>query len=131
MPLRWIDFLQEAGVCQVELLPDEKELGTWTLNYLPQGGGRYTGPLTVTDKRLLFKAAFDASAPGALRELLIYKDTRGYLVIPKSRIRRVARAGRLLKKQVRVTLDSGDVHTFDYGMMNTGKLAAAIEAGID
>jgi hypothetical protein len=110
-----------------EMLPDEKELGTWTLNYLPQGGGRYTGPLTVTDRRLLFKATFDTSAAGALRELIIYKDTHGYLVIPKNRIKNIARKSSLLKKQVLVTLDNGDVHTFDYGMLSVDKLAAAIE----
>jgi len=110
-----------------EMLPQEVELGTWTLNYLPQGGGRYTGPLTVTDLRLLFKATFDTSAVGALKELIIYKDTHGYLVIPKNRIKSVAKKSGLLKKQVLVTLDNGDVHTFDYGMLSIEKLAAAIE----
>ena len=111
-----------------ELLPHEKELGTWTLNYRPPGGGRYTGPLVVTDQRLVFKATFDTSAVGALRQLVICIDTRGYRVIPKGRIREVARMSRLLKKQVRITLDNGEVHTFDYGMLSVGRLAAAIEA---
>jgi hypothetical protein len=112
---------------QFEMLPGEVELGTWTLNYLPPGGGRFTGPLTVTDQRLLFKATFDTSSLGVLRELIIYKDTHGYLVIPKNRIKDVARKSSLLKKQVRVILDDGEVHTFDYGMLSVDKLAAAVE----
>lgn len=111
-----------------EMHADEKELGTWTMNYLPPGGGRFTGPLTVTDQRLLFKATFDTSAVGALRELILYKDTHGYLVIPKNRIKSIARKNSLLKKQVLVTLDNGDMHTFDYGMLSVEKLAAAIES---
>lgn len=113
---------------QLELLPDERELGSWTLNYLPPGGGRYTGPLSVTDRRLLFQATFDSSLAGSLKELIIYRDTHGFLVIPKERIRQVERKSGFLKKQVLVTLDSGEVHTFDYGMLSVDKLAAAIEA---
>jgi hypothetical protein len=120
-------FNKEVVMSQFEMLPNEVELGSWTLNYLPQGGGRYTGPLTVTDQRLLFKATFDTSAVGALRELIIYKDTHGFLVIPKSRIKNIAKKSGLLKKQVLITLDNGDVHTFDYGMLSIEKLAAAIE----
>lgn len=109
-----------------EMHAGEKELGTWTLNYTPPGGGRYTGPLTVTDQRLVFKAAFETSTAGALRELVIYRDTHGYLVIPKTRIKNVARKSSLLKKQVLVALDNSEVHTFDTGMLSAEKLAAAI-----
>ena len=39
-------------MAQFEMLPDEKEIGHWTLNYIPASGGRFTGPLTVTNQRL-------------------------------------------------------------------------------
>lgn len=110
-----------------ELLPNETEFGSWTLNYLPQGGGRYTGPLTVTNQRLLFWATFDTSVVGALRELIIYKDSYGFVSIPKNRIKSVAVKSSLFKKQVLVTLDNGDIHTFDYGMLSVRKLVEAIE----
>ena len=44
--------------------PDEEELGSWTVNYKPPWGGRYTGKLFVTDRRLLYDAKFDTSAMG-------------------------------------------------------------------
>ena len=87
-------------MAQIEMLPDEKEIGHWTLNYIPASGGRYTGPLTVTNQRLLFDAQFNTSAPGALRELMVFKGTWGYIAIPKSRIRKVDVSSSMLKKKV-------------------------------
>ncbi len=111
-----------------EMLPDEKELGRWTLNYIPASGGRFTGPLTVTNQRLLFDAQFNTSAPGALRELMVFKGTWGYVAIPKSRITKVDVSSSLLKKKVVVTLDNGESHIFDYGMLSVEKLAEAVKA---
>jgi hypothetical protein len=111
-----------------EMLPEEKELGKWTLNYVPPAGGRYTGPLTVTNQRLLFDAQFNTTAVGSVRELMIYKGTWGYLAIPKSRIQKVDVVTSMLKKKVVVTLDNAEVHTFDYGMLSVQKLAEAVKA---
>jgi hypothetical protein len=115
-------------MAQFEMLPDEKEIGHWTLNYIPASGGRFTGPLTVTNQRLLFDAQFNTSAPGALRELMVFKGTWGYIAIPKSRIAKVDVSSSLLKKKVVVTLDNGETHTFDYGMLSVEKLAEAVKA---
>jgi hypothetical protein len=111
-----------------EFLPEETELGHWTLNYIPAGGGRFTGPLTVTNKRLLFDAQFNTSAPGALRELVVFQGTWGYVAIPKERIQKVDVSSSMLKKKVTVTLDNGEVHVFDYGMLSVQKIAEAINA---
>lgn len=113
----------------IDLLPGELELGTWTLNYLPPGGGRYTGPLLVTDRRLLFKADFDTSPGGALKELVIFKDTRGVLAIPRERVLGVEKKSGFFRKRVVVTLVGGEEHTFDRGLLSVDKLAAAIAAG--
>ncbi len=111
----------------IELESGEHELGDWTLNYVPPTGGRYTGKLTVTDKRLLFDAKFDTSLTGTLRELLVVGGSYGYLSIPKERVRSVDVKSSLLKKKVEVTLDDDSVHTFDYGMLSVAKIAEAIE----
>jgi len=112
-----------------EMLPGEVELGTWTLNFLPQGGGRFTGPLTVTNQRLLFDAKFDTSMSGAWRELIVYKGSWGFVAIPKNKIKSVDIQSRLLNKKVVVTLDDGSVHAFDYGMLGVQKIADAIKQG--
>ncbi|MBN2113893.1 MAG: hypothetical protein JW785_07190 [Acidimicrobiia bacterium] len=111
------------------LAEGERELGSWTLNYLPPGGGRYTGKLVVTDRRLLFDARFDTSVGGVLRQLIIYEGDQGYLEIPKTSIRATEVRSGLLSKRVVVTLEDGSQHAFDYGMLSVKKVAEAIEAG--
>ena len=84
----------------ITLQPNEKELGKWTLNYLPPGGGRYTGPLVVTNLRLIFDAKFETSVAGALRELIIIEGSQGIVSIPKSRIKGVEVSKSFAKKLV-------------------------------
>jgi hypothetical protein len=112
---------------QFELLDGENEIDSWTINYLPPDGGRYTGKLLVTNQRLLFDAKFDTSATGALKELLIISGSHGYLSIPKPTIQNVEVKSGFFKKKVILTLQDGKQHTFDYGMMSVAKLAVAIE----
>jgi len=112
---------------QYELLPGEVELGTWTLNFLPHGGGRFTGPLTVTNQRVLFDAKFNTSVSGVLRELIVFKGSWGFVSIPKDRIKGVDIQGSLLKKKVMITLDNDHIHTLDYGLLAVQKIADAIK----
>jgi hypothetical protein len=104
--------------------PGEQEQGSWTVNYRPPWGGRYTGKLSVTDRRLLYDATFDTSATGVLVDLVVGTDgSEGHLVIPKARISDTSMKGR---SKVVVTLDDGSEHQFDYGIMSAKKIAAAI-----
>ena len=108
-----------------ELQEGERELGDWTLNYVPPGGGRYTGKLTVTDRRLIFDAKFDTSAAGTLRELFVGSGEGGYVSIPKSAITATDVKGSL-KKKIVVRLEDGGEHTFDYGVLPVKNVVAAI-----
>lgn len=112
-----------------DLLPGERRVGAWTLNYLTQAGGRYAGLLVVTDRRLFFQARFDASPGGALKALAPFRDTRGLVVIPRERVRGVEKGGRFPRRQVAVILDDGERHVFDRGLMGVDRLAAAIAPG--
>jgi hypothetical protein len=106
--------------------PGETERGSWTVNYKPPWGGRYTGKLLVTDRRLLYDARFDTSVAGTLAGLIeTGGGSEGHLVIPRERITGSALAGR---SKVVVTLDDGSEHRFDYGIMSAKKIAAAIGA---
>ena len=111
----------------IELEQGEAELGSWTLNYIPPSGGRYTGKLIVSDRRLLFDAKFDTSVTGTLKSLVVWGEDHGYLSIPKASIRSVEVKSSMLKKKVIVTLEDGSDHTFDYGMLSVDKVAAAIQ----
>ncbi len=110
-------------------MEDESILGEWTLNYLPPDGGRYTGKLVVTDRRLLFDARFDTSLSGIIEETMFIKHgSEGYISIPKDRISDVETVKKMLQKSVAVTLDTGGKHTFNYGVMNVDKIAEAIRS---
>ena len=49
------------------------------------------------------------------------------MIIPKARITSVVVKKTFFAKKVLVTLDDGQTHTFNYGMMNIDPVAAAIE----
>jgi hypothetical protein len=113
----------------VTLEPGETKIDTWTLFYLPPGGGKYNGKLTVTSDRLLYDAQFDASFKGMVAEALTIKwGSEGYMEIAKKDIQDVAVEKKLLSKKCIVTLTDGTKHTFDYGALNIDKVAAAIQA---
>jgi hypothetical protein len=114
---------------KITLQTGEVEIDTWTLFYLPPGGGKYNGKLTVTNRRLLYDAKLDVSIKGMLSEALTVKwGSEGYLEINKSNIQSVEVQRKLLSKKCILTLTDGSKHTFDYGAMNIDKPVAAIEA---
>ena len=109
------------------LLPDEQVIDTWTILYIPPGGGKYNGKLTITNKRLLYDAKYDVSAKGLLSEALFIKwGSEGYLEISKTDISDVQVEKSFLAKKAILTLTDGSKHTFNYGALNIDKVVAAI-----
>lgn len=114
---------------KIELLPNEKEIDTWTILYIPPGGGKYNGKLTVTNQRLLYDAKFDVSAKGLLSEALFIKwGSEGYLEISKVDVKDVIVEKSFLAKKAVVILNDGSKHIFNYGALNVDKLAEAIKS---
>jgi len=108
----------------IDLQPGETPIDTWTLFYLPPDGGKFNGKLTVTNRRLLYRATDDASLAGVLN----HRAARGFLEIGKDEIAGIEVRKKLFSKKAMVTLADGSVHTFDYGAMNIDKCVAAMEA---
>jgi hypothetical protein len=107
---------------------NEAKLETWTVLYEPPSGGKYNGKLMVTNQRLLYDAQFDVSAKGLVEEALFVKwGSEALVVIPKARIAKVEVKKSFFAKKVLVRLDDGQVHTFNYGMLNIDPVAAAIQ----
>src|ERR1700761_7123662 len=102
---------QAGGVGMgVDLNPGERELGHWTLFYVPSGGGKYNGKLTVTNQRVLYDAKLDASLIGVLGNA----TAQGELQINKTDITGIEVQKKLLSKKAIVTLSDGSKHVFDY-----------------
>lgn len=111
------------------LLPDERVIDSWTLFYRPPNGGKYNGKLTVTNKRLLYDAKFDASFRGMVEEALTVKwGSEGELEIDKADISDVEVQKSFFSKKAIVTLTDGSRHVFDYGALNIDPAAEAIRA---
>ena len=105
----------------------ESIIDKWTILYVSPKGGNFNGKLTVTNKRLLYDAQFDISMDGLLEEALFHKfGSEAYIVIPKDKIKDVAVKKSFFKKKIILTLDNGQEHIFDYGMLNIDKVAEAI-----
>lgn len=110
-----------------ELQAGESILNTWTLLYRTPKGDQYNGRLTVTNQRLIYDAKFDVSAAGIVEEALFYKQgSEAYIIIPKNRIRTIEPQKSFFAKKVILTLDNGEQHVFNYGMLNIDPVISAI-----
>jgi len=115
---------------------------TWTINYLPEDGGRITGKLTVGDDEVRFDALYDSSNKEVIKGILgsaaafvgtgghaVYihnTDTEFSVVLPRSEIASATQAKKGMMKRAVITMKDDSVFTFDYGMLSTKKLVAAI-----
>ena len=115
---------------KLQLEPGETILHEQILLYLPPGGGKLNGKLSVTNQRVHYEAKYDASLVGTLKSTMVFTwgGDAGYLDIPKSEIASVTVEKKFLSKKAIVTLNDGSVHTFDAAALGIDKAAEAIQA---
>jgi len=115
---------------------------TWTINYLPEAGGRITGKLTLTDADLVYEGLYDSSnaeivkgiglalgsfaATGGHGSYFHHSDTDFGFTLPRADIANAEMRKKKMMKQAVVTMQDGSTFVFDYGMLNPKKLIAAI-----
>lgn len=124
-----------------------KTIGTWTVNYVPEEGGRYTGTLEVRDDGLYFDTAYESSNKTIIKAIFldtaafaaagghnIYRysnDEKAVVDLPAAEIVGVEAAKKGMTKRAVVTMKGEEQCVFDYGMLSVKKLVAAIESTID
>ena len=119
--------MPEQRYKKADLQPDEIGLGTWSIFYLPPAGRGYVGHLTVTGRRLLYDAAFDASFKSMMADAPAMQwDQQGFLVIDKANIRTLQVQQKSTTKQCILTLTDGSKHCFECPRMD--ETLAAIKA---
>jgi hypothetical protein len=117
---------------------------TWTINYLPPEGGRYTGKLGVTTDGLRFETLYESSNKTVVKAIFldvatftaagghtVYRysnDDEATVELPTAEISAVNAAKKGLMKRAVVTMANGEEFVFDYGMLSVKKLVAAIDA---
>jgi hypothetical protein len=120
------------------------ELGSWTVNYLPGEGGRYTGKLTLTAEKLDFVSMYESSNKTIVKAIFldvgsfaaagghsVYRysdDDEARVELPLDEVTKVESAKHGLLKQVVVTMRGGEEFVFEYGMLSVKKIVAAIES---
>lgn len=120
------------------------ETQTWTINYVPPEGGRYTGELEVgaegvrfetlyeSSNKTIVKAIFlDVTAFAAVGGHSIYRysnDDTATVELPAVEITSVKATKKRLMKQAVVTMSSGEEFVFDYGMLSVKSLVSKIES---
>lgn len=114
----------------------------WTINYLPEEGGRITGKLRLTDTDLEYEGLYDSSnkevvkgIAGALGTFAVSgghvsyfhdTDTDFGFTLPRSDVDHAELRKKGLMKQAVIRMKDGSSFVFDYGMLNPKKLIAAI-----
>ena len=116
----------------------------WTINYLPADGGRLTGKLKVDDDDVRFVTLYDSSNKEVLKGItgsigafaasgghvayIHNTDTDFEVVLPRAEIASAVAAKKGLMKRVLITMSDGSEFLFDYGMLSTKNLVAALNS---
>jgi hypothetical protein len=122
-------------------------LGSWTINYLPGEGGRFTGTLEVREDRLFFDTLYESSNSTIVKAIFldvttfaaagghtVYRysnDEKAVVDLPIEDLASVAAAKKGMMKRVVVTMNNGEEFVFDYGMLSVKKLLSKIQTVID
>jgi len=107
--------------------PGEVSLGTWSIFYQPPVGRGYSGHLTVTDRRLVYDAKFDASFKSMMAEVrAVHWGSEGHLEIDKADIRSMEIEQKSTSKRCILTLTDGSKHAFEHPSIDA--LVAAINS---
>lgn len=115
--------------CKFPLDVDEKELGTWTTNFIITEGGRYLGDLTVTDKRIIYLSKFDTSLNAVINKAFFKTiDQEQYLVIPREKIQSIIPKKSMLNKRITLVTDDDNEFIVDYGMLSIDPILKALES---
>jgi hypothetical protein len=114
----------------------------WTINYLPEEGGRITGKLKLTDTDLEYTGLYDSSNKEVIKgisgslgafalsggHVSYFHDTStdfGF-TLPRADVDYAELNKKGFMKQAIVTMKDGSTFVFDYGLLNPKNLIAAI-----
>jgi hypothetical protein len=114
----------------------------WTINYLPDEGGRYTGKLRVSGDQVAFRSLYESSNATVVKAIFldvttfaaagghtVYRysnDQEAVVELPTVDIASVAATKKGLMKRAVITMKNDEVFTFDYGMLSVKSLVAKI-----
>jgi len=120
------------------------EPASWTINYIPAEGGRYTGKLEVGADGLRFESLYESSNKTVIKAIFldvstfaaagghtVYRysnDETAIVELPSDEISAVKATKKGFMKRAVVTMSNGEEFVFDYGMLSVKNLVAAVAA---
>ena len=120
------------------------ESQSWTINYVPSEGGRYTGTLEVGTDAVRFETLYESSNSTIVKAIFVdvstfaaagghtvYRfsnDDTATVELPAAEIASVEATKHRLMKRVEITMQNGEVFVFDYGMLSVKNIVSAVEA---
>ena len=120
------------------------EPASWTINYIPAEGGRYTGKLEVGADGLRFESLYESSNKTVIKAIFldvstfaaagghtVYRysnDETAIVELPSDEISAVKGTKKGFMKRAVVTMSNGEEFVFDYGMLSVKNLVAAVAA---
>lgn len=121
-----------------------EKAGSWTVNYLPEEGGRYTGTLEVKETGVFFDTLYESSNKTIVKAIFldvatfaavgghtVYRysnDEKATIDLPAPEIVGVEATKSGMTKRAVVTMKNDEQFVFDYGMLSVKKLVASIES---
>ncbi len=124
--------------CLYPLEESERELGTWTTNFVLPDVARYIGDLTVTDCNLIFRLRGQMSMnmlasfllPDIISGQPLYRTIGEdqYLVYPKDKIKAIIPQKSFLKKKIILQTDEDKELIIDNGMLSIDPILQALES---
>ena len=122
------------------------ERGRWSVNYLPEEGGRFTGTLTLDDEKLDFTSAYESSNKTIVKAIFldvgsfaaagghsVYRysdDGEARVELPLNEVASVKATKKGLLKQAVVIMQGGDEFVFDHGMLSAKKIVDAVDLAL-
>ena len=122
-------------------------LGSWTINYLPGEGERFTGTLEVREDRIFFDTIYESSNRTIVKAIFldvttfaaagghtVYRysnDDKAIVDLPIEDVASVGAAKKGMMKRVVITMKNEEEFVFDYGMLSVKNLVSTIQAQID
>jgi hypothetical protein len=122
-------------------------LGSWTINYLPGEGERFTGTLEVREDRIFFDTIYESSNRTIVKAIFldvttfaaagghtVYRysnDDKAIVDLPIEDVASVNAAKKGMMKRAVITMKNGEEFVFDYGMLSVKNLVSMIQGQID
>ncbi len=115
-------------LCRYPMHENEKELGTWTANFIIPDTGSYHGNLTITNINIIFLGKLDPFL-NSIIDIASFETygTDQYMVIAREKIAKITpRKGVLNKRVTIMTLDNSEF-IIDYGLLSIDSILEALK----